>query len=166
MGLFNQLMHGDEIYKMLKRDGLNNPHFNGYAPSHPEIVQVCSEPAIGKYIIERRCYQTYPCQHYVTDTETGIRKRTLGSNIYKMLVKDGLEKTYPFFNHYKEYAEFIRRQENPTEEEIRQDQVEAEMRRIQIEKQKNEREEIERITNMYKASSRLERLREKNNIVK
>ena len=101
---------------------------------------------IGKYEISDLCFQSSPCQHYVKNIETGTAQLMFGDNIYSMLKNDGL--TYP---HFDCYAEFIRKRDNPTKEEL-------------DEKQRKERDEREKITNTYKASSRLERLKLQNNI--
>ena len=63
-----------------------------------------------------------------------------GDDIFILLQNIG--KSY---KHFDDYAEFIRKRDHPTPEEI------------------SEKEKQEEITNKYKASSRLERLKAKNN---
>jgi len=114
---------------------------------------------IGKYEITDMCFLTYPCQHYVKNIETGTSQLMFGDRIFSMLKNDGL--TYP---HFDGYAEFIRKRDNPTKEELDEKLFRKKKMEEQMEKQRKERDEIEKITNTYKASSRLERLKLQNNI--
>ena len=114
---------------------------------------------IGKYEISDICLQSYPCQHYVKNIETGTAQLMFGDNIYSMLKNDGL--TYP---HFDCYVEFIRKRDNPTKEELDEKLFREKKMDEQMEKERKEREEREKITNTYKASSRLERLKLQNNI--
>ena len=110
---------------------------------------------IGSHQISTLCLESYPCQH---GTASGLET---GDRIYQMLKSEGL--SHP---HFDQYEEHIRRREHPTEEEIvemrlnRQRLAESEERYIK------ETAEIERVTNLFKASTRLERLRQQNNIRK
>jgi hypothetical protein len=91
-----------------------------------------------------------------------------GDNIYILLKDIGKSD-----KHFDIYAEYIRKRDHPTAEEISerenrerrfQEQEEQEEQEEQAERRKIEREEQEKITNQYKASSRLERLKTKNNV--
>jgi hypothetical protein len=114
---------------------------------------------VGKYKISDLCLQSYPCQHYVTNTETGKSGRLFGDEIYCMLRDDGISD-----EHFDKYAEFIRKRDNPTPEEIAQ--YEAREKELEEQSKKSEEERVQRnkLTNTYKASSRLDKLKEKNNI--
>lgn len=114
---------------------------------------------IGKYEISDLCLLSYPCQHYIKNTETGESSRMSGANIFCMLRDDGLSDT-----HFNDYAEYIRKRDNPTPEEIAEKETQNRINEERREQQKREKEEKERITNSYKASSRLERLKAKNNV--
>ena len=108
---------------------------------------------VGKYKISHVCYQTYPCKHNVE--HIGLIS---GDKIHCMLKEEGL--SHPHFD----YAEFIRKRDYPTDEEIAEKtQAETRIRESQ-KKYEQEQEERARITNMYKASSRLDRLKAKHNI--
>lgn len=115
---------------------------------------------VGKYEISNMCNKTYPCKHHIKNMETGeVQTYVLGDKIYEMLKADGISDP-----HFNEYKEFIRKRDNPTQEEI-QEKIEKERRiKESMDKWKREREELAKITNTYKASSRLEKLKNKNNI--
>ncbi len=135
---------------------------------------------VGKYIIGNLCYQTHPCQHWVkindddnnwwgnwwgntkTTTDSKFKnewRMMFGDEIYLMLKKDG--KSDKHFNQYKEH---IRRRENPTPEEIleRQKRMEEVLMEQAAREQKNREDQI--IVDKYKASTRIEKLKSKNNI--
>jgi hypothetical protein len=82
-----------------------------------------------------------------------------GDKIYCILRDNNLSD-----NHFDGYAEYIRKRDNPTPEEITERQ--EKQRRLQEAQEESRRlyEEKQRVTNQYKASSRLERLKAKNNI--
>ncbi len=113
---------------------------------------------IGKYQISTRCMQTYPCQHYVKFPNGETRRRT-GAEIYKLLEADGISD-----DHFTGYKEHIRRMENPTAEEIAANKQERERVMKHMEKRKQEQEELDRITQKYKASSRIEKLHKKHGL--
>lgn len=46
------------------------------------------------FIVSPMCLETYPCQHYVTDTKTGKRTCMSGVDIYKMLNDAGLTNSH------------------------------------------------------------------------
>ena len=62
---------------------------------------------IGKYSIGDMCMLTYPCQHYVTNSETNETTLMSGDNIYEMLTKEGLSD-----EHFDVYAEYIRKRDH------------------------------------------------------
>lgn len=45
---------------------------------------------IGNYEISNLCFLSYPCQHQVKDTRTGLTRLMNGTDIHNMLKKDGL----------------------------------------------------------------------------
>jgi hypothetical protein len=115
---------------------------------------------VGKYQISNMCLQSYPCQHSIINTETGETKKMYGSAIYTLLKEDKLSDA-----HFDEYAEYIRRHEHPTVGEL------ADKRHYEKTMQENNlahkkrKEEQDAITNQFKASSRLDKLKAKNNVV-
>lgn len=67
----------------------------------------------------------------------------------------------PLPSYFLQYAESVRRQDNPTPEEIEQDRINRE-KYIQNEKQEKEkRNALNALINNTKASSRLEKLKQK-----
>lgn len=76
-----------------------------------------------------------------------------------MLRDDGLS-----YKHFDYYAEYVRKRDNPTPEELAERESQRKKIDEQQEKRRREREEMEKLTNTYKASSRLEKLKAKNNI--
>ena len=114
---------------------------------------------IGDYEISDICLLTYPCQHYVKNTITGESSRMMGDKIYTMLKEKGLSD-----KHFDDYAEYVRKRDNPTPEELAERRERERKFQEQRDKQKKEREEQERLTNQYKASSRLEKLKAKHNV--
>jgi hypothetical protein len=109
---------------------------------------------IGKYNISTMCLETFPCQHFVENTETGETYRINGGEIFKMLRDDGLSD-----NHFNMYKEHVRKQEFPTLEEIRSREKWA--RRLdEATAQRNEEKRHQQgVVNQYKASSYTERLK-------
>ena len=114
---------------------------------------------IGDYEISDLCFSSYPCQHYVKNTVTGRTKSMYGHDIYILLKDIGKSD-----KHFDIYAEYIRKRDHPTPEEIFERENRERLFQEQAERRRIEREEQERITNQYKASSRLERLKAKNNV--
>lgn len=68
---------------------------------------------VGKYMISDICFETYPCQHYVTNINTGESSRISGATIFCMLRDDKL--SHPHFDKYREY---IRKRENLIHENL------------------------------------------------
>ena len=116
---------------------------------------------IGKYKISTLCLQTYPCKHYVVDTEKGNDIGTLsGDRIFCMLRDEGISDPY-----FDEYAEFVRKRENPTPEELAERIAEKQRTLERIARQRKESEELTKKTNQYKASSYLEKLKAKHGVI-
>jgi len=119
--------------------------------------------SVGRFKISHTCLETYPCQHYVKDTElTNDNYKTMwGKDIFTMLKQHGLS-----LLHFDKYEEPIIEQD--TEEIIaarkkeRDEILLKEQERMNIERQKQE--ELNIIVNKYKASSYLERLKMKHSI--
>lgn len=115
---------------------------------------------VGKYEISEFCLQTYPCKHHFTNTENGIASTMTGDKIFCILRDDGL--SHPHFNSY---AEFIRKRDNPTPEEIYEKETHQKKMAEMREQQRKKLEEMEKLTNTYKASSRLDKLKLQHNII-
>ena len=112
---------------------------------------------LGKYKISVRCLKSYPCQHSITDTHTGVTKILPGDKIYEMLSTDGLRDAH--FDKYNPHAQIAIGVLRPISQQERSDiYLQAEMYRKKLEEEYNERQ---RVTNMYKASSYIERLKNK-----
>lgn len=113
---------------------------------------------VGKYQISNICLETYPCKHYIK-FENGETKLLSAATIYRLFKSEGL-----YDKHIDSYAEWIRKQDFPTPEEIKQREDERLKINQQTEQRLKELAEQEKLTNLYKASSRLEKLKQKNNI--
>jgi len=70
----------------------------------------------------------------------------------------------PLPQHFEKYIEFVRKQDHPTPEEINEREEKNRKYIMQLEKEKKEREEREILINKTKASSRLEKLKNKHSI--
>jgi len=81
------------------------------------------------------------------------------TDIYTMLLNDGLSDSH--FDHYKEY---IRKRDHPTPEEIAKTQEQVEERKKHKLAQDMQNQKTLKLTHQFKASSRLDRLKAKNNI--
>lgn len=114
---------------------------------------------VGQYLISKTCKKLYPCRHEVIDTQTGTEVGMSGTAIYTMLLKDGLSDS-----HFDEYKEYIRKQEHPTPEEIAETQKRVDEMNQLMSAQKNPQEENDKKMHQFKASSRLDKLKAKNNI--
>lgn len=118
---------------------------------------------VGNYEIQEFCLESFPCQHSIKDLRTGKIWLYRADDIFVMLRKDGV--SHPHFEYCRE---IIRKRENPTPKEIAEAQaakVELERQIVEQEqKQKEKQKEIDDLINKTKASSRLERLKTKNNI--
>ena len=79
-----------------------------------------------------------------------------GDDIYRLFHKEGLSDS-----HIDVYAEFVRQRDFPIQRKNDQLRIQAE-----AEREKNEQEEQQKRIDQYKASSRLDKLKKKLNIVK
>ena len=111
---------------------------------------------IGNFEISDLCLQTYPCKHNVKNRITCESSLMYGDEIFILLKNIGKS-----HKHFDDYAEFIRKRDHPTLEEI--SEKEALIKTLYREQKERKIEKQEKITNQYKASSRLERLKAKNN---
>lgn len=120
---------------------------------------------VGHYKIQELCLQSFPCQHSIEDLQTGKIRTLRGDDIFVMLRDSGL--SHPHFEYCRE---IVRKQENPTAEEIAQqesDEIAHINRTIrQNEEMDRKQRELDAIVNKSKASSRLEKLKTQNNIWK
>ena len=111
---------------------------------------------VGDYEISTMCLQSMPCQHSMRK-KNGEWGHFRGDSIYLMLKKDNLNHV-----HFDKYAEFIRKQNDPVEIEIRrQERIKTE--EIIKARDIENRQTQEHIDN-FKASSRLEKLHKLNAI--
>ena len=118
-----------------------------------------------KYHLSEICLQTYPCRHTITYINERKETNTISSaNIVRLFQKENL----PIPKHYQELIEYVRKQDHPTPEEINEKYTnkEKELREriINLEKRKEEKDKLDHIINTTKASSRIERLKNKHSI--
>ncbi len=116
---------------------------------------------VGKYKISSLCLHSYPCKHYVEFSKYGIdllhcftskRKLYSGDHIFTMLANDNL--SHPHFDVYKE---FIRKRDNPTNEEMAVKRMLHEQHLKKMEQQKLEAANRKMIIDKYKSSTYIER---------
>lgn len=115
---------------------------------------------IGKYEISNLCFQTYPCKHTIK-FENGETQLLSGATIYCLFKSEGLSDT-----HIDSYAEWVRQRDFPSPEEIKKREDDILIIQQDSEKRKEEAIEQQKIVNQYKASSRLDKLKNQNNIIK
>jgi hypothetical protein len=113
---------------------------------------------IGNYEISQICLQSYPCQHSIK-FENGENKRMYADNIYRLFKSEGLSDP-----HIDSYAEFVRQCDFPTPEEIQKRKDDQLIIQQASKKREEQYAEQETIIKQYKASSRLDKLKQKNNI--
>ena len=113
---------------------------------------------VGKYEISNTCLQSYPCKHNIR-FENGETKLMSSDKIFSLLKNEGLTD-----KHFDIYEEFIRKRDFPTPEEIKKRENEIQMMQQAAEQWNREFAEQQKIIDQYKASSRLEKLKMKNNI--
>ena len=107
---------------------------------------------LGKYEIYQSMYRCFPTVHNVINLETNETHLMKGDAIYIMLKEEGL--SHPTFNRY---AEYVRKRDHPTEEEIAAKIRQQEKQLEWEQKRKQEHDE-----KYYKSSSSyIERLKEK-----
>jgi len=102
------------------------------------------------------------CRHNVVDTVTNIGTCLKGNEICYFLIKHNFSISH--FDRYKSDYESFRKHFDPTPEDIIQREVEQQLKEEKEKKLAEERKKMDEITNKYKASSRLDKLKEKNNI--
>jgi hypothetical protein len=112
---------------------------------------------IGKYEISNMCLESYPCKHRIK-FENGETQILSGDKIYCLFKSEGLSDA-----HIDSYAEWVSQFYLPSPEEIKTH--EDDLLIIQQYSKKREKEAIEqqKIVNQYKASSRLDKLKNQNN---
>ena len=113
---------------------------------------------VGKYEISTICLQTYPCKHTIR-FENGETNIMSAPKIYTLLNAEGLSD-----KHFDYCAEYIRRRDFPTPEEIKQREEENFKIEESIKIREKQYNEQQKIVNQFKASSIIEKLKMKNNI--
>jgi hypothetical protein len=115
---------------------------------------------VGEYYISDSCDLTYPCKHYMTTLDESGVKIYSALDIFKKLQAKGLS-----HEHFEYCREIIRKRENPTPEDLAENPADKEEREKKIAEHEQIIKEYHIIQNT-KASSRLEKLKAKNNICK
>lgn len=113
---------------------------------------------VGDYEIGKLCYQSYPCKHSFKKCNSNECDILSAIEIFKILDEDGL--SHPHFDYCQE---IIRRHERPTKQELDEQMLGRKMMKEQMER---DRREYERNNGINGASSRLDRLKNKNNCKK
>lgn len=113
---------------------------------------------IGKYQISNLCLETYPCKHYMK-LNNGDAKLMSGGNIYRLFKSEGLSDP-----HIDKYAEWVRQQDFPSPKEIIKIINDQQSIQQESEKRAKKAAEEQKIVNQYKASSRIDKLKNQNNI--
>ena len=113
---------------------------------------------VGKYEISNNCKEIYPGRYHVK-FENGDARWMSGDKIYRLFKSEGLSD--PAID---QYAEFVRQHDHPTLQEMKKRVENQLMIKIQTDKREKEYVEQQKIVNQYKASSRLDKLKMKNNI--
>lgn len=122
-------------------------------------MDILGSKQYGDFKISNICYQTYPCKHHVTNEKLGINDEIMsGTKIYELLKKHNCE-----LGHFAKYQEFIRVRYFPTGAERKEKKERIIQQQKRIDKQHQEYLEKQLIINNTKASSRLEKLKERNN---
>ena len=109
---------------------------------------------IGEFYISNLCLETYPCKHYIK-LKNGETKLMRGDDIYKLFHKNGIKD-----DHFDKYIEFIK---NEKQRKIDFTESAKQIKKEMNEKQK-QRDKEKAIIEQYKASSRIEKLKQQNNI--
>lgn len=115
---------------------------------------------IGKYEISDMCLESYPCQHYIR-LENKTARLMSGADIYCLFKSEGLSDP-----HINQYAEFVRQRDFPTEAEIQKRQMDMLICQQNSDKRKKEEAERQQTIDLYKASSRIDKLKNRHNITK
>lgn len=130
---------------------------------------------IGKYEISNCCLETCPCQHYIK-FENGETELLSSDIIYCLFKSEGLSDPHIDIDYedididseglsYR-YAEFVRQRDCISPEEILKRTVDRVIIQQAYEKRAKDATEQQKIVDQYKASSRIDKLKNKNNIIK
>jgi hypothetical protein len=112
-----------------------------------------------KYNISELCFESFPCKHYVTDTTTNVTNLMCATEIYTLLQKE--DSSNPHFDYC---AEYIRKRDFPTNQELEEQKIHEFVTEKILEKQRLDKIEQEKLNMHYKSfasSSYLERLKQK-----
>jgi hypothetical protein len=115
---------------------------------------------IGKYEMSDTCLQSYPCKHIIK-FENGETQLISGDKIYCLFKSEGLSDT-----HIDSYAEWVRQHDFPSPDEIKKRKDDLLIIQHDSEIRAKEVSEQQKTVNQYKASSRLDKLKNQNNIIK
>jgi hypothetical protein len=110
---------------------------------------------LGTLMISNTCYLTYPCKHNVQDMVTGEIKMMSGKDIFIYLRDQGISD-----KHFNIYEDYISKEKSLLDTFEKTFQIAKERQIKDTEKNIENKKE----GHMYRASSRLERLKQKNNI--
>lgn len=137
-----------------------------------EITLILPTDTMGDYEIEQTCFNsTYPCKHWIKYKKRA--KLMTGDKIYTLLKNKKMTHT-----HFEKYGEYIRKRDFPTPQEMEEQEQERErllkrqqeLHELEQEQERKkqkwmrEYEEKQAITNKYKASTMIEKLKAKHNI--
>lgn len=113
---------------------------------------------IGDYKVSTRCLETFPCQHRIVNVKTGTVYPFSSSQFYHTLKEEGL--SHP---HFDKYAGVIKRRtdKEKTSLQIIADALEERRLLKEMQEQQIQRDEQTAVTNKYKASTYLEKLKAK-----
>lgn len=115
---------------------------------------------VGTIEISNMCLQSYPCKHFIL-FNNGEEKIMSGDKIFTLLKENQLSD-----EHFCCYEEFIRKRDFPTFKEI-YERVKGEFKMKQYEKDRlKKHKEQQIILQQFKASSRLDKLKQHCNISK
>jgi hypothetical protein len=119
-----------------------------------------------KILKKDNCFKSWArltvCSHIIVDTTTNNSLCVRGNEICYFLTKHNCNIAH--FCRFKSDYEYYRKRFDPTPEDIIQKEIEKAIKEEQEKKLAEERKKMDEITNKYKASSRLDKLKEKNNI--
>jgi len=125
----------------------------------------------GPYEISNMCLESMPCKHYVTNTSVMLANDEPclnlmnGLDIYRLYKSEGL--TIP--EHFQRYAELVRQQDFPTQDEINAaKQMKKDKDELIHKQNETHLKDIDLLEDnkRFASSSRLEKLKAKNNIKK
>ncbi len=173
LDLFNKLGYTQDDIKQYLYDNLNsnveNSNVENSNVENSNISETDEAWIVNNIKIikdSRCCYNKWGrldvCRHDVVDTVTNIKTRLRGNEICYFLKKHNFSISH--FDKYKSDYEYFRKQFDPTPEDIIQKEVEKAIKEEQEKKLAEELKKMDEITNKYKASSRLDKLKGKNNI--